>query len=174
MRWPCLDTIPLLLPLMNDGVSKDHLKLVAVNQGWILSDEDATSITFGIQDDSFLFVTENDPQYLDHLCLLQFLGAPDDVDSSERPSDLDNLFDSAIRVVARIRGAPANLGYWPSTEYDCFGFEYRYAIWRHGKGIVVLQQDDTDPQAGTDFNLCLQHWKSDEPLPTNRRWRYKA
>ncbi len=42
---------------------------------------------------------------------------------------------------------------------------HRWAIWRGGTGLLILQQSAYDPQFGLDVNYWLHPWRGDDPHP---------
>ncbi len=157
---------------MFDGeLSVSALHEAAEDYGWRLFDEDRFSATYGTDDNSLIFVVERDRKYHDHACWATWI--PHDLGSATlRCLQADELHGLIVDAVERDVGEPARKGVWPSTPYDVYHFGFRFAIWQPRGRLIVVQQDDTDPQSGIEINICIQDWKPSCPLPTDRRWRY--
>lgn len=164
--------MPVIEEAMHGGISLAFFRQVAEREKWSLYDSDSTSLAFAVNQSIGFFVTEGDPAYVDHACFLTWTAAPS-IESMGRPDELDAVFRNALIVAQEKLGSPELQGIWDGTVDDCYRFGYKYAIWRHGLGIVVIQQDDSDPQSGLDVNICLQRWPQSAALPQTRRWRYR-
>jgi hypothetical protein len=174
MPYEFSSVIPLLLQVAKAGVSKDLLARCAATHGWTIYNEDKTSVTYELNNSFILFVTEGDSQCHDHVCVVRWVPeAPLNVRPGELEGAWNRLFAVAYEALRALLGEPEREGPWPKTPYDCYADPYRYALWRSGKGIVVVQQDDIDPQSGPDVNICIQNWEDAHALPAERRWRYK-
>jgi hypothetical protein len=79
-------------------------------------------------------------------------------------TDFDERFVAAYHELCHLLGPPAGQGEFEYAHRA--GWSYSYAVWRGGRGFLVLQQDEMDIQFGFDLSLWVLSARDGETLPT--------
>lgn len=116
------------------------------------------------------YLVEDDDLLVDHACLWS---------CAHRNRPLDEMFFTARDTVEKQLGAPHFDGVWPTVEGGSSGDVWRVSIWRHGSGLLILQQDDFQhlqfpEMIGFEVDVCLLNYDLERELPRQRTWRLRG